>query len=437
MMTEPVMEQNPFQAILERMQADGGNDALQKLRIKAWDHYLELGLPTPKSEVFRYLKLRHLYSNDYSFAEPSSIVSADLDAHILPECRQSVLVFVNGYYRSDLSRQEALPKKMVISSLSNAYKTYSALLINHFARTIKEETDSFAALNQALHREGLFIYLPPKTPVEIPIQILHIINTKEKHKAMMPRVNVFVGAQSQVEILSTQALMSGTAYWINHATDFIVEDDAHVRYTHVSLNEPDDVWHLEAVRGYLKRNSTLKTVNVTDGSQGVRNDYKVVLNGENGEATLNGVWMLAGNREAHCHVLMDHQAPQCRSMQLFKGAVDDVARSSFEGKILVRQIAQQTNAFQLNNNLLLGERAMAYSKPNLEIFADDVKASHGSTVGQIDAEHLFYLRTRGFSVAEAKNLLVYGFCQEVIDLITVPSLLKLVSEYAKHYVTRG
>lgn len=437
-MIEPVMEQNPFQAVLARMQAQAGmTDALQKLRLKAWDHFLDLGLPTLKSEVFRYMKLRHFYANEYQLAEPAKVSPVDLEKHIYPECRQSVLVFINGQYRSELSRLDAIPKKAVISSMTDAYKTYSALLTNHFARTLKEETDPFAVLNQVLQRDGLFLYLPPKTVLETPIQILHFIDTPDAHRAVMPRIQCFVGTQSQIEVISTQAVIAGNAYWINQVTDFVIEDDAHVKYTHVSLNEPEDVWHLEAVRASLKRNSTFKTVNVTDGSQGVRNDYKVILNGENGDATLNGVWMLAGNREAHCHVLMDHQAPQCRSMQFFKGAVNDMARSSFEGKILVRQLAQQTNAFQLNNNLLLGERSMAYSKPNLEIFADDVKASHGSTVGQIDAEQLFYLQTRGFSVEEAQNLLVYGFCQEVIDLITVPSLLKVVSDYAKRYVTRG
>jgi Fe-S cluster assembly protein SufD len=165
----------------------------------------------------------------------------------------------------------------------------------------------------------------------------------------------------------------------------------------------------------------------------VRNDYRVVIGGENAEASLNGVWMLGDRNESHMHVIVDHQAPHCRSMQLFKGVLNGNSHSSFEGKILVRQAAQKTEAFQLNNNLLLSDRAHADSKPNLEIFADDVKASHGATVGQLDKEQIFYMKTRGFHEADAKNLLVYGFCEEVIDMIPIPSVHQAMKKYAKSY----
>jgi Fe-S cluster assembly protein SufD len=252
---------------------------------------------------------------------------------------------------------------------------------------------------------------------------------------IMPRLHIFAGTQSQLALFSNKAILSGQGYCVNGVVDIAIEDDAHVRYTHVDFDEPSEVFHFEALRGYLKRNSTLKTVQATDGGLSVRHDYRVALTGENAEALLNGVWMLNGKNEAHYHVLMDHQAPLCRSMQLFKGALSAVSHSSFEGKILVRQAAQKTQAFQLNNNLLLSDRATADSKPNLEIFADDVKASHGATIGQLDEEQLFYMKTRGFDSVEAKNLLVHAFCKEVIDLITLPSLLKDVTQRANRYLT--
>ena len=144
--------------------------------------------------------------------------------------------------------------------------------------------------------------------------------------------------------------------------------------------------------------------------------------GQGADAHLNGVWVLPDSKEAHVHVVMDHQKPYCHSMQLFKGVLTQTAKSSFQGKILVQQAAQKTEAYQLNNNLLLSDGAIADSKPGLEIFADDVKASHGSTVGQLDKEQLFYLKTRGFSDTEAKNCLIHGFCEEVLNLLTTPSL---------------
>ena len=185
----------------------------------------------------------------------------------------------------------------------------------------------------------------------------------------------------------------------------------------------------------LKRNSIFHAVNYTEGSFTVRNDYRVALTGERGEASLNGVWMLDEKHEARVHVLMDDQAPSCQSNQLFKGVLTDFARlPSFEGKIYVRREAQKTMAYQLNRNLLLSDRANADSKPNLEIFADDVKASHGATVGQLDEEQMFYLRTRGYSQEEARNILVYAYTKEVLDLVRIPTLHQLLLQRAERFL---
>ncbi len=158
-------------------------------------------------------------------------------------------------------------------------------------------------------------------------------------------------------------------------------------------------------------------MSVTTGAETVRQDYHATLSGEAADATLQGIWMLKDRREAHTHVVMHHEAPHCRSMQLFKGVLDERSKSSFEGKIYVQKEAQKTEAYQLNKHLLLGERVIANSKPNLEIFADDVKASHGATMTQVDESELFYLKARGISEKAAKALLIHGFCQEMIEKI--------------------
>ncbi|MGZ3732597.1 MAG: Fe-S cluster assembly protein SufD, partial [Parachlamydiaceae bacterium] len=231
------------------------------------------------------------------------------------------------------------------------------------------------------------------------------------------RLQLFAGAFSEIELISSHAKISGADTWINQRFDVSLEENAHVRYVQLNHHASSDVWHFDAVRGTLKKSSSLTCVNVSNGSATVRNDYRVSLSGENCETSLNGVWMLKERREAHQHIFIDHQAPHCFSRQLFKGALKDTSHSSFEGKIVVRQEAQETNAFQLNNNLLLNEGATAESKPNLEIFADNVKASHGATIGQLEKEELFYMQSRGFSSEEAKQLLVHGFCQDVLGLI--------------------
>jgi Fe-S cluster assembly protein SufD len=240
-----------------------------------------------------------------------------------------------------------------------------------------------------------------------------------------------------VRLISTQKNLATSGYFVNQVSEFVIDEGAHVHYTQVLCDEHPQAWHLDAVRATLKRDSTLKTVCVTEGSTTVRTDYKIALTGENAEALLNGVCMLSDKREAHAHIFMEHQAPFCRSFQLFKSVLNDFSRSSFEGKIMVRQAAQKTEAFQLNNNLVLNDHAHADSKPNLEIFADDVKASHGATVGQLDADQLFYMKTRGFSDAEAKNLLVYGFCEQVIEMIPLPSLREEISAKARKYLTKN
>jgi Fe-S cluster assembly protein SufD len=225
--------------------------------------------------------------------------------------------------------------------------------------------------------------------------------------------------------------LTETSSFINQVSEWVIDEGAHVHLTKdLSENHPEE-WHFDAMRVFLKKESTFKSISITKGSASVRADYKVVLAGENAEVFLNGLSDLSAKKESHVQVWIDHQAPLCRSHQLFKTVLNDFSRSSFEGKIMVRQAAQKTEAFQLNKNLLLSDHAQTESKPNLEIFADDVKASHGATIGQLDPEQLFYMKTRGISSEAAKNLLVYGFCEEVIEMITVASLRKAMEKKFK------
>lgn len=398
-------------------------DMLQKARARAWEKYLILGLPSKKTEVYRYIKLRHLFSSYAAAKQEFNLAFEDLASWIYPECLQSVIIFVNGSYRSDLSRIQALPSNVVVSSLSEASRTFHAFLTNQWTKSVKEERDPFVALNGALHDEGLFLYLPPQCVVKTPIQILNFISHKgEDPMLVMPRIHVMVGKQAQVSLASSTCVAGQTKYGINQVFELSLEEGAQVQVMQTSDAEEGNGWHFEALRASLKRDSLLKTIYISEGSLTTRYDYRTTLEGENAEASLNGVWMLKDKREAHTHVLMEHQAPHCRSNQLFKGVLNHFSRSSFEGKIFVQQEAQKTEAFQLNSNLLISDHAHADSKPNLEIFADDVKASHGATIGQLNFDEIFYLTTKGIPQAMAKNLLINGFCKEVIEMISIPSL---------------
>jgi len=423
-----------FQELLQCAFDAFPQDPLSKVRNKAWDHFLEIGLPTRKSEVFRYVSLRSLYENAYETPqEIPAINPALIDSFILPECQNSVLVFVNGCYQPTLSRRSDIPQKVIVQPLEEAFKSFATFLQNHWNKAVKEEADPFAILNTALQKGGIFIYIPPKTIVEKPIQILHILHTQQKPLMLFPRLHLFAGNFSEALLCNTQGVLSGGSHWINAVTDFTLEEGAKIRYLQNSSQEPPKTLFFEAVRTQLKGDATFKTLNVTQGAECQRYDYKVTLQGENGEALLYGLWMGKGKNEVHTHVLMDHQAPHCHSFQFFKGVLDENSHSSFEGKILVRQAAQKTDAFQLNNNLVLSEGAAAESKPNLEIFADDVKASHGTTVGQLSEEELFYMKTRGFSAEAAKSLLVKGFCNEIIENIPMESIKIRAEQISDQY----
>lgn len=430
MMTEIRSEIDEFFQLLEKLFLEAPKEAsLERFREKAWDRFSELGLPTRKDDVFRYLKLRMLYRHAYENSQPKAIDAKVIEPYIYPECQQALLVFVNGHFAPELSCLQGLPEKVVISPLSLAMRPYGALLTNQMAKSIKEEKDPFALLNLAMHGEGAFFYLPPRTHCKTPVQVLFLADGDEIASMSTPRLQLFVGSSAEIELFSTHAQLSSGPLCINQRVDMTLEENAHVRYVQANSHRSGMVWHFDALRATLKKASTLKSISVSNGSEAVRNDYNIALAGEGCEAQLNGIWLLKERREVHQHIFVDHQAPNCLSRQLFKGVLYDQSHSSFEGKIMVRQAAQETNAFQLNNNLLLSEGASAESKPNLEIFADNVKASHGATMGQLEKEELFYLQSRGFSLPEAQKLLVRGFCQEVIHMITQPTLRKLVGEY--------
>lgn len=406
-----VAESESFQSLLaQRFLESPKVDPLAKLKWKAWERFETLGLPTRSDEVFRYLKMRQLYSLRPEFNAASSTM-ASIDAYIAAESANSYLVFVNGVFQPELSN---LPPKVVVSNVSAASTTYGALISNTWNKSIEEETDPFALVNLALQQDGAFIYIPPKVELTAPLQIIHYVNGP--NLGLFPRVQVFAGAHSKSEISVTYAFEGCQGVWINQVNEFSLDENAKVKFYQHGNHLPEELWLLDATRATLKRDAKFQSVYFTRGSQSVRYDYKVNLLGENGEADLNGLWLLDGKKEAHTHVLMNHKAPYCRSNQLFKGVLNGSSQSSFEGKIYVYREAQKTEAFQRNNNLILNHGAIANSKPNLEIFADDVKASHGATVGQLDQDQVFYMKTRGLTQSDAETLLIQGFCAEVLDL---------------------
>lgn len=357
-------------------------DPLLPYRQKGWDRFQEIGWPSPKQEAFQYLSRK-------ATLPPRALRKSAEGA------RTDGLCFVDGYFEESLS-QIAAP--LVCLPLDTAIRSYGLFLQNRFTRGLKEEKDPFAALNAAYQGRGIFLYVPPKCKAA-----LHLTHRSVDSGMTTPRIHLYLGRGAQLHL---EQHSEGKSGFSNHLLDFVLDEGSAL--TFIDRMEGD----FQSIRATLKRDTQFKTVLL---GQATRQSLYVQLSEENSEANLLGLAQLARAEEAHIHATVEHIAPHTRSRQHFKSVVKDQARFSFEGKILVRPAAQKTESYQLNNNLILSEEAIANAKPNLEIFADDVKASHGATVGQLDPEELFYLRSRGLSFEEAKRWLIEGFCQEILN----------------------
>ncbi len=272
-------------------------------------------------------------------------------------------------------------------------------------------------------KRDVFFYLPPGVHLEAPVQILYLF-TADTPCVSCPRLHLVLGAESKMDCIATSFGVGAPQLFVP-AIEMTLEEEANLHFMCAGV-VPHHSWGMQSLRASLKKKARLRTFHFTVGAKAVRQSYRVVLKGEEAEADLNGLWVLSENRTAHIHAVVEHEAPLTRSMQLFKSVLSDASQSSFEGKILVRKEAQKTQAYQLNKNLILSQGAVANSKPNLEVFADDVKASHGATVSQLDKDQLFYLNTRGIEPQAAQRLLVGGFCREMIASIPYDSLLKKI-----------
>jgi len=397
-------------------------------REKSWQKFLELGLPCKSDSSFQYVRLRDLYSSTFQpVVDEVTLSKAELHDAILPECAHSHIVFVDGVYTPSLSDTSGLPPQAVVLSLEEAFSSHGSFLQGHLTRFLKEEKDPFACLSLSLNRRGVFLYLPPKIEAGAPLQCLHV-TTGKLPQLSSSHLHLVLGAQSLLRCVVTSKQEAESPHLHLPMMQISLEEGAHLDL--FTLVEGSS-WQMQTVRATLKRDARLHSLSMTVGGRAARQSYRIALKGENSEAHLNGLWMLDKNFAAHTHATIEHQAPHTRSMQRFKGVLKGFSHSSFEGKILVEQQAQKTEAYQLNNNLILSPGAIAYSKPNLEVFADDVKASHGATVSQVDEKQLFYLRARGIDLKAARELVIAGFCREMIDAIPYAGLHQKMREVSR------
>lgn len=372
---------------LEPFFTDQIGDRTQK---EAWREWLSRGFPSKKSEAYRYVSLKQLESI-------SSVTKALYDF------------------------KYQIPPKVMIVPLSDAKRSHGPLLEKQYIEHSKVETDPFFFLNHALNRKGLFIYVPPGLCVKEPLNLTQEISPSLEGIALAhPKLEIFVGKGASLTVVTSIDSKKGM-FWNNGAIHVTLEEGAH--YTHYDeARHHTDSWDFLAFRAYLKKESSLKFFSFGRGALVQRRDLAIALEGEHAKVELKGISLLSDALEGHVHIRIDHRAPNTFSNQFFKSVLSKRSRFSFEGKILIEKEAQKTKAYQLNNNLILSEKAAAFSKPNLEIFADDVQASHGATVSKPHLDELFYLRSRGLNSNQAQHHLVKGFCRELIQEVSLPPL---------------
>ncbi|MEP0844120.1 MAG: Fe-S cluster assembly protein SufD [Phycisphaerae bacterium] len=381
------------------------------------------GLPTTQDEEWRYTNVSALEMTAFAPAVPLErpLPAEETAPYLFGDPGGARLVFVNGYYDERLSSVPVLPGNVRPASLAAAMRSDADALRPHLARHAQIERNPFTALNTALFPDGAFVHVPRGVVVERPIQVLYLSTGGGEPTVSHPRTLIVAGEAAQVSVVETFAGLSDGASLTNAVTEIVAGDGAIVDHYQIQ-REPDAAWHVGLVRSHQGRSATVTSHAITLGGGLIRNDVHAVLDGEGGELDLNGLYVGRGRRHIDSHLRVEHARPHCNSREYYKGILEDASHGVFTGRILVHKDAQKTDAKQTNMNLLLSPDAQVDTKPQLEIFADDVKCTHGATIGQIEESELFYLRSRGISRDDAKRLLIYAFASESLSRVKVAPL---------------
>lgn len=431
MSTEIVKEINRYEAAFRQATETRSSDEpawLQILRQNSFDQFADAGFPDIKQEEWKYTNVASIARADFVPVLVSNGTALTKDDALAPfvyeEARQSRLVFVNGMFRKDLSAWEALPANVVAMDLRDALHS------SEHEPTVREYLEhpalanGFAALNTALFTSGLFLKIPRGVAVEAPIHLLFIGENAADGPppAAFPRVMIVMEENSSATIIESYASPQDEGVYLTNAIiDVSLADDARLQHYKIQ-RESIGAFHVATTRAELGPKSNYSITTINFGAALSRHDIRVQMDHEGAECSVDGLYMVDGSQHTDTHSVIDHRRPNCTSHQLYKGILDGKSRAVFNGKVFVRHGAQQTDARQTNKNLLLSTDARVDTKPQLEIYADDVKCTHGAAVGQLDEDEMFYLESRGINPALARNMLTYGFAEEVIERIGIESI---------------
>jgi len=392
------------------------------VRDSAMDRFEALGFPTVADEEWKYTNLAQLAKQSFDIASTVEDLPYSVERFSFPETSRSHLVLVNGIFRSDLSTTTDLDGVVALDLFDAiADARYSKLVRNYLARNADYHDRGLAALNTAFLQSGLFVLVPKNSQTKTPLQITYVADSGEVSTANFPRVLVVAEENSSLRLVESFVSTGSHPTFTDAVVEIVLMDGARLKHDRLQ-RESLEAFHIATTSAELGHGSSYHSTAINLGGKIARHDISVVMNHEGAECRVDGLYVVGGNQHSDTHSVIDHKQPYCNSRQLYKGILDDNGRAVFNGKIFVREGAQKTDAIQTNKNLLLSPQARVDTKPQLEIYADDVKCAHGAAVGQIDQEELFYLATRGIDPQLGKSLLTYGFAEEVIGSIGLESI---------------
>ncbi|WP_431167599.1 Fe-S cluster assembly protein SufD [Tenacibaculum halocynthiae] len=403
------------------------NSDIHEIRTKALQNFEDLGFPSKKLEAWKYTSLNSVLKEDYSLFPDNDIAIelADVKKYFIHEIDSYAVVFIDGKYSSFLSNTTHDGMDICLLSAAFTKSKYKPIIENYFNKIAKQ--DNLTSLNTAFANEGAFIHIPRGVEVEKPIQIINFTTSKENATMLQPRNLVVVENNAHVQIIERHQSLTDNAVLTNSVTEIYTDVHATVDYYKIQ-NDNINASLVDNTYIEQQKESVCSVHTFSFGGNITRNNLNFYQKGERIDSILKGITIIEGKQHVDHHTLVHHIEPNCESHQDYKGIFGERSTGVFNGKVVVEKEAQKTNAYQQNNNVLISDKATINAKPQLEIFADDVKCSHGCTIGQLDDHALFYMQQRGIPKKEAQALLMYAFANTVLESVKIPEVKKRINK---------
>jgi Fe-S cluster assembly protein SufD len=422
-MTQLAEKLQPWLSAIEQ-RPQVGPRWLQDLRARAAASFAALGFPTVRDEEWRFTNVAPIAAAEFRPAgdDAARLTEADLEGYLYSDAAHRIVI-VNGRFSAELSRAMNLPAGVRVGSLAAAVTEQAEVVQRYLGQLADFGTRAFPALNTALATDGAYLYIPDGVVLAEPIHLLFVTTGSEGAVPLMAntRALIVAGERTEARIVETYVGPRGAAYFTNAVSEVFAGENAVLDHYKIQ-EESVDAFHIASMHVHAARSSNFSSHSFSLGGRLVRNDVVAHLDGEGAECTLNGLYLADGERLVDNHTTIDHAKPHCPSHEIYKGILGGRARAVFNGKIVVRQDAQKTDAKQTNRALLLSDNASINTKPQLEIFADDVKCTHGAAIGQLDEDALFYLRARGLTYFEARDMLIHAFAGDILHRVKIEPL---------------